>query len=400
MNALQRLSLWVSLSTFALLPPLSARSDEVRLDDGRVLVGKVVQRGDTFEITTRDGVVVVPASRVVGRRSEAELRKALTERAREAGSTAFANLHVAMDAFEWGLDRDLWRYLDRVIKALDEDGGQDPANAVVTRRLDDFLASLEPVLLPSRWQNAPTERRVHELLDLLRADTMPGQAAAIETLLAREPNADQYLRTEARRQGSERRRLAAVGALQRREMAGNQQFVLRTAIVDRSSEVRAGAIDLARGRDDAAAVAYLAPGLMHPNPKVRVRTGEAFARLGHAGAIAQLVAAGPNAGAGLAGGTEGQRAHVAFLQQQAYIRDFDVEVAQAAFIADPQVDVLMSGTVLDVTVAGVYETVTIVRAWQKALKDLTKQDPGQDPRRWAAWYASLPQQTTPTTDAR
>jgi hypothetical protein len=53
-----------------------------------------------------------------------------------------------------------------------------------------------------------------------------------------------------------------------------------------------------------------------------------------------------------------------------------------------------------VTVAGVYETVTIVRAWQKALKDLTKQDPGQDPRRWAAWYASLPQQTTPTTDAR
>jgi hypothetical protein len=84
------------------------------------------------------------------------------------------------------------------------------------------------------------------------------------------------------------------------------------------------------------------------------------------------------------------RAHVAFLQQQAYIRDYDVEVAQAAFIADPKVDVLQSGSVLDVTVSGVYEEVVIVRAYQKALQRLTSHDPGGDPRGWANWLQELP----------
>jgi len=41
-------------------------------------------------------------------------------------------------------------------------------------------------------------------------------------------------------------------------------------------------------------------------------------------------------------------AHVAVLNQTSYVRDFDVEVAQAAFIADPKVDVIQDGVVLDV----------------------------------------------------
>ncbi len=42
------------------------------------------------------------------------------------------------------------------------------------------------------------------------------------------------------------------------------------------------------------------------------------------------------------------RGHVAVINQTAYIRDFDVEVAQASFIADPKVDVIQDGIVLDV----------------------------------------------------
>jgi type II secretory pathway component GspD/PulD (secretin) len=36
------------------------------------------------------------------------------------------------------------------------------------------------------------------------------------------------------------------------------------------------------------------------------------------------------------------------INQTAYVRDFDVEVAQASFIADPKVDVIQDGIVLDV----------------------------------------------------
>ena len=39
---------------------------------------------------------------------------------------------------------------------------------------------------------------------------------------------------------------------------------------------------------------------------------------------------------------------VAVINQTAYVRDFDVEVAQAAFIADPKVDVIQDGLVLEV----------------------------------------------------
>lgn len=42
------------------------------------------------------------------------------------------------------------------------------------------------------------------------------------------------------------------------------------------------------------------------------------------------------------------RGHVAVINQTSYVRDFDVEVAQAAFIADPKIDVIQDGIVLDV----------------------------------------------------
>ena len=43
-----------------------------------------------------------------------------------------------------------------------------------------------------------------------------------------------------------------------------------------------------------------------------------------------------------------ERGYVAVINQTSYIRDFDVEVAQAAFIADPKIDVIQDGIVLDV----------------------------------------------------
>lgn len=394
-------SAWFLLLVLA-APVHPALADEVRLDDGRVLVGKVVERGDTLEVTTRDGVVVVQKDRVMTRRNDAALREDLASKAREVGTSTFASLQLALMAREYGLEPEMWRHLDRVVTGL---GATSPDNEgsgpALQRRLDDLLADLEPEVLPRKWRNASTRNRVHQLLDRVRADTSPGRAAAIEMLLVHEPNADQDLRNEARRTGAERQRIAALGALQRRQLAGNDRFVLRTAVLDGSSKVRAAAIDIARGHDDPGAVRYLAPGLMHPNSKIRVRTAEAYAALGSRDAVELLVLAGPNAGVNLAAASAGVRAHVAFLQQQAYIRDYDVEVAQAAFIADPKVDVLQSGSVLDVTVAGVYEEVVIVRAYQKALQRLTSHDPGTDARRWADWLQALPDPaSTPSTDER
>jgi hypothetical protein len=111
--------------------------------------------------------------------------------------------------------------------------------------------------------------------------------------------------------------------------------------------------------------------------------------------------AGPNAQKALADADPGMRANIAILQQQAYIRDFDVEVAQASFIADPKIGILQSGIVLDVTVMNVtIERVRIVTSWRSALQRLAGSDPGPDPRDWATWLANLPERTQPANAPR
>ena len=239
------------LATFCLSPGL-ARADEVRLDDGRVLVGKVTTKGAVLEIETAEGMVEVPKERVVRHRTDADLRRELANTAKAAGDTAFAHLNLAMQARTYGLRSELWQHLERALERQQEAAAtpaqqtSEAGRGSLQRRLDDFLAQLEPELLPRKWRTADTRVRVHQLLEQVRSDTGPARLAAIGTLLAREPNADQELRTEARRNDAKHRRLCAARALLRREGAGNDHFVLRTTIVDASSDVREETIRMLR----------------------------------------------------------------------------------------------------------------------------------------------------------
>lgn len=384
------------------LPAVGQEVMELRLKDGRVLVGKVAKKGDNYEVRTYDGNVTIKKSDVSERHSRADLLAKLRGKAKTSGDSAFAHLNLAKLAREYGLTTEMWRHLDKTIKKLSEQTASNQGSPV-HKRLRDFLAQLEPELMPRTLRQAPLEKRVQYLLRLVPKNVIKSRAAAIEELLAREPGADQYLRIQARRNSNERQRVAAIGALQRRKVGGNDRFVLRSTVFDRSNRVRDAAIEIAKPTIKASDIVYMASGLANKHHKVRVRTAEALAELGHPEAIKQLVKAGPHAATGLAvAGGDGTRtrAHVAFLNQQAYIRDFDVEVAQAAFIADPKIDVLQSGSVLDVTVAGVQEVRTVVRAYRSALKQLTSKDPGKDPRRWGEWLAKLPPEPKKVTTGK
>jgi hypothetical protein len=402
-----RLSVSVRLLTLgaalALAVPTAAQGvKELRLKDGRVLVGEARLRGETWQVETHDGTVTVAEKDVERLRDQRDLQTALKEKAKASGDSAFAHLNLAQVARDYGLEPEMWRHLDKAIAAL-------PANektcqpSAVERRLRDFLAQLEPELLPRSVRQAPASKRIKSMLNMCHAATKPGKLAAIEELMVREPNADQLLRTHARRNGNFRQRIAALSALQRRKTNGNDLFVLRTTVLDRNKKVRAAAAEIGKPAITADAVTYMAGGLGHSNAKVRVRTAEAMGQLGHAAAIDLLVKAGPHAATGLrraANDTGASRGHIAFLKQQAYIRDFDVEVAQASFIADPKVDVLQSGAVLDATVVGVTEIRRIVYAYRDALKLLSGRDPGVDPRRWSSWAESLPDPSKPVTTGK
>jgi hypothetical protein len=390
----------LALCSAALILALPIAAQEVmqlRLKDGRVLVGKVASKGDNYEVTTYDGRVTVAKLDVVDRHPRASLLEKLRKKAKTSGDSAFVHLNLAKIAREYGLTSEMWRLLDKAIKKLSQQTANNKSSPV-HKRLRDFLAQLEPELMPHKLRQAPLEKRVQYLLRLVPKNVIVSRSAAIEELLVREPGADQYLRVQGRRNSNERQRIAALASLQRRKVAGNDRFVLRTTVFDRSNRVREAAINISKPTIKASNIVYMAGGLANKHAKVRVRTAEALADLGHRAAVNLLVKAGPHAASGLAAtGGDGSRtrAHVAFLHQQAYIRDFDVEVAQAAFIADPMVDVVQSGSVLDVTVVGVYEIRTIVKSYRTALKQLTKKDPGKDPRLWGEWLAKLQPEPKP-----
>ena len=363
-------------------------ADEVRLKDGRVLYGKVRAVGQHYEVTTRMGVVRIARDQLAADIvADTELRSRLNRLAKQSQESAFAQLQLATQAHRWGLDRDMWKHLENTIESI-ANSKQKP----VQTRLEGFLGQLEPELLAPKWRAANTKVRIAKLLDQHKNDHRTARRAAILELLKREPNAEHELRDQARNNIAPRRRALAVEALFERSTDSNDKFTWRTAILDREAKVRAEAMRIAgEGDNRQAAVTYLAPGLLHNSAEVRIRTAEAYGNLGEDAAIGQLVSAGPNAGKALASTNPGRRAHMAVINQQAYIRDFDVEVASASFIADPKIGVLQSGVVLDVTVHGVYaQRVRILRAYRRALKDLTGSDPGREVHKWPEWRNELP----------
>ena len=83
------------------------------------------------------------------------------------------------------------------------------------------------------------------------------------------------------------------------------------------------------------------------------------------------------------------RSYFSNTKQISYVSDFDVEVAQAAAIADPIINVLQEGAVLDVQVIGTRgqrDYYVERRRALGALKRITKKDLGGDPKAWTEWW--------------
>ena len=378
-----RLALIFCLSCAGL--PTQAAADEVTLKNGTVLVGKTRKLARELEITTLDGLRRVKLEDIDRIRDDGQLRAALQTMAMRSGAgSAHAQLELARVARSWGLLDEMWRHLTRALRS-----GEN--SAVIQRRSREFMASLEREILPKKWRTANPQTKARELLVRIKRGKIPrAKVSAVALLLAQVPDADAYLRKRARRDVNRTQRVAMVHALAARPAKGNDRFVYRTALLDGSPEVRREAMLATRETGQtSAAIQYLSPGLTQNNARMRVRTAEAFGELGDASALPLLVAAGPAAGTimkkrSLPSGAT--RAHMSVIQQRAFVQDFDVEIASSAFIANPKVNVLQSGVVLDVTVIAVKTHRTeIVGAYRNAIRRIAGSDPGADPAGWSRW---------------
>ncbi|MEM7202198.1 MAG: hypothetical protein AAF628_18155 [Planctomycetota bacterium] len=371
------------LSLLAFVLP-SVSPDEVRLRDGRVLIGSVQQHGVELVVTTRDGVVTVNETEVSGRRTDAQLRAEL-ERLAAGDGGAFQRLELARLARGYGLGREMWAYADACLE-------QAAPGSAVERRLLELVREAAPELVPERLRQAAPEERARGLVRRVRPELSAARRAGLVALLAAEPGVDPTLRSLARREPLVSQRLAAIEALERRGGTANERFVQLRSVLDRDAELRGIVAERVRqGGDGAAAVRRLTAGLLSDAPGIRIRTATALAAIGHPAAVERLVRAGPLAGVPRAGDSFAKRAHMMQTTTRAFIRDFDVEIAQAAAVANPQIGNARTGVVLDVAVPAVItQRVQIERAYRQALVDLTGSDPGRDPVAWAGWLDRRP----------
>jgi hypothetical protein len=294
------------------------------------------------------------------------------------------HLEKARQAFTQRRSTAMWKHLEAAIRRQPHREGVPQQ----IRAVGDFLARLEPFFLKDDLHQAATGQRVTALLRHARTHLSIGRHAALVELLAREPDATHVLRGEARTNANIARRMLALQALLRRGEPGDRTLVLRALLHDRSRLVRSRVTDVVRsgirGRD----VRYLGQGLRSRSHVVRARTAELFGELGHPAAVELLVAAAPKAATGLAAPPiQNTRGHVALVRQTSYVPDMDVEVASAAFIADPKVDVIQDGAVLDATTVNVQQVRFVRKAYRRALRKLVGEDPGRDHTRWARFVA-------------
>ncbi len=204
----------------------------------------------------------------------------------------------------------------------------------------------------------------------------PDTAADARVALCAELAAQLVARNSARRE-------LAVLAL-RRLFAGREVLPLaRRAVLDPVADVRAAASLALRDAQNPEVAVPVLSALGSSHSLVRKNAAEALGVMGYPLAVEPLV--------GTLQSTSGYRppaSHIFVGRQFAYVQDFDVEVAQFEGIADPQVNVLTEGNVLD---ARLISTTSIEIAAERgavrgALERLTGAKVPSTQNAWQKWW--------------
>ncbi len=356
-----------------------ARRTILFLRDGTSLRG-VVRRTETgYEARRGATWQTIPAAAVERALPEKELLSEWRSRQRKARKEGIeARAKLGAWSFENGLYEEGLGTLERVL----EDAPDQPlalevlaANAGhfalprVDPRADDADAASEKL---RRWAagRSITSREL-AVLELARLRDRDG----LEKALGRDLGA-----------GSDGRRLFAAQALRRLFPGHEIKPLLGRAVLDSSEEVRKQAAYALRDSGQVGVIVPVARALESAHPRVRAQAAEALGNIGFPAAVQPLAMRL----ASLQSGSHHSVPHSNIFvgRQFAFVQDFDVEVAQFQAVANPQVNVLVEGGVLDAGVHSVREVqyTSEGRAIRRSLQKLTGADPGNSNRAWLRWW--------------
>jgi len=403
--------------TLLLFVPVGS-ADTVVLKNGLEVSGAVAEKGGTVEVACDGKTRVFPRDRVAEiRRGESPAEEFTRRAAALADDDAAGWFKLGLWARANGVPRTSDAF-ERVIEI-------DPDHRAARRELgyeridgdwvsgDEAMRRKGFVLAGGRWllpaeadrlmreglmEQAPVTEEMRkfarEVVEALQDDNAEIRAAAREMADALPDAAILGPMKKLLLAAHEDTRIFAVKTLSRTRDRTALPFLIRTSMFDAKEDVRNAALRAIKGFGDADVFFPYARATLSDNPVASIQGAKALASLGDMRGV-DVILRRVSIALGAAG-----RANLMVGQQNSYIQDFDVEIAQAAAIGDPIVQTIRDGIILDFKVLGGYGEGWIVEqrgAYSQALQDLTGRDFGQD---WKAWRRYAEEQEYPRVSVR
>lgn len=320
---------------------------------------------------------VLPPGAVLRAELERDLLAEAGRRERVAGGDPGARLELCAWMLDEGLAAEAVGILDRL---LEDDPYAPGAITLLGRR------RLFPV--PSADEGEPAAARAALVSWAVGASPSMREAALGELARADRDALHPELRAALASRTVARRAFAAQ-ALGRLLPGEEVKNLILLAALDPSEDVRRHASLALRATGEPGVAAPLVRALASPSPRLRVQAAEALGHMGFAATVEPLMMS-LSALSSQRGASARRTPHsyVFVGRQFAYVQDFDVEVAQFQAVADPQVNVLLEGAVLE---AGVHSVTEYSFAYEsqvirRSLVRLTGEDPGPTARAWLGWW--------------
>lgn len=362
------------------------RAEVVHLQDGSQLAGTLDEAAADGSLTVRtlDGPVIVAAENVLLVEGRAALRDTFAKVKRDQGDTAEGQVQLARWALRKGLFDEAVEAGDAALRKSAEADAKLALPPELFRVPIDGVPAQTALDASSAWKllaacaDAKRPARMLIARERLTKGVKATQEDLTPTLLRGLKDASSGVRVAS---------LAAIGAA--KPEAGLEPAIGRM-LFDKEPRVRKAAIQAVGAYHHEGVIWPLARALAHDNPQLRSNALDALETMQDSRAAGALIKnLGGGAGGGAGGGYTGHRASMSVTHQVSYVQDFDTEVAQAAVIAKPNVNIAQDGVVLDATVLGVTErgisTAERLRV-AKLLARITGKDFGLDYDKWSTWW--------------